>query len=156
MSTIENARDKRLRIASRLDREHGTDDSRIAYIDCAGWSVREVLRLDDQRREGAFLRHCLYQASEVLSNVWSLRDPDNVPHVTFAAWRLEAPEDCIVEGGLEVCTFSTGNVLVTTHLGLAAFEDAHVERLATCANACADQFAPMPDSARGHNVAFGF
>jgi GNAT superfamily N-acetyltransferase len=75
-------------LAERLDAELGPDESEIVYTFDDGWTVRHVQRLNDQVREGWMLHNCLREATDERDddNCFSLRDPDNLPRVCFAAW----------------------------------------------------------------------
>jgi ribosomal protein S18 acetylase RimI-like enzyme len=74
--------------AESLAEELGPDESEVIYEFDDGWTVRRVRRWQDQLREGWLLHHCLRKATAAQHdpNCWSLRDPDNLPHITFTAW----------------------------------------------------------------------
>jgi hypothetical protein len=79
--------------------EVGPDQSVVVYRYGGawdGWTVRRLDRLADQWREGALMSHCLREAQTADPNAWSLRDPDGLPHLTFATWRVE-PSDNLDE-----------------------------------------------------------
>src|SRR5690349_13714310 len=69
-----------------LDAKFGPDESRIVRELDLGWSVRRVERIEDQWREGKLARNCLKTVKRPDPNVWSLRDPENLPRLTFAVY----------------------------------------------------------------------
>lgn len=88
-STGRRRRRRRLTLARELDATPlGPDESEVVHSWEDGWTLRRVERLSDQRREGILARHCSRQLTEPLPREHSLRDEDNLPHVTFTAWRL--------------------------------------------------------------------
>lgn len=88
-ATSRRRRRRRLTLARELDDTPlGPDESEIAHSWEDGWTVRRVERLSDQRREGILARHCSRRLTAPLPREHSLRDADNLPHVTFTAWRL--------------------------------------------------------------------
>ncbi len=80
-------------VSKKLDVELGPDRSRTVHTFSDGWRVVRVARLPDQVREGTLMGNCLADLGVVDPNVWSLRDVDNLPHCTFALWRLGDPDD---------------------------------------------------------------
>lgn len=76
-----------------LDERLGPDESRIVFEWEDKWTVRRVDRLEDQRREGQLLRHCLRTIKRPDPNTWSLRDPENLPRLTFAVYLVESGAD---------------------------------------------------------------
>jgi hypothetical protein len=86
------ARERRA-LARQLDETLGPDQSPIAFDYGDGWTIRRVETLNDQHREGTLMRHCLRTVKSPDQNAWSLRDPDNLPHLTFAAWHVEPTDD---------------------------------------------------------------
>ena len=85
--------------ARELEEKYGPDQSRVVfeYRDpWCGWTMRRPESLNDQLREGHLMRNCLSRITEADPNVYSLRDPDNLPHLTPAVYRIE-PEDNLDE-----------------------------------------------------------
>jgi hypothetical protein len=82
-----------LALARELDATLGPDGSRTVFGYSDGWTIRRLDTLADQHREGALMRHCLRTIKTPDPNAWSLRDADNLPHLTFAAWRIEPDDD---------------------------------------------------------------
>lgn len=85
-------RRKLLALARELDDELGPDQSRVVFEYGDGWTMRRVERLEDQVREGRLVRNCLASVRDPAPDVYSLRDPDNLPHLTPAVYRV-APGD---------------------------------------------------------------
>jgi hypothetical protein len=81
-----------LALSRELDQTLGPDRSHLVHTLDDGWSIRRPRRTADQRREGALMRNCLVDTPRPDNHVWSLRDPENLPHVTFTVWRI-APTD---------------------------------------------------------------
>jgi hypothetical protein len=79
--------------ARQLEETLGPDQSLIVFDYGDGWTVRHITTLADQHREGTLMRHCLRTVTTPDQNAWSLRDPDNLPHLTFAAWHIEPTDD---------------------------------------------------------------
>jgi len=87
--SAETRQRRRRALARELDESVlGPDRSEHLYVYADGWSVRRVTRLADQRREGILGRNCLRRAITPLRGILSLRDEDNLPHATFAGFRL--------------------------------------------------------------------
>jgi len=74
-------------LSRRLDAETGPDRATIVHTLADGWTVRRLTRIADQHREGTLMRNCLATITVRDQNCWSLRDPEGLPHATFAAWR---------------------------------------------------------------------
>jgi hypothetical protein len=87
-------------LSARLDGSLGRDRARVVHTFPDGWTIRRVTRLADQHREGELMHNCLRRTRHRDLNCWSLRDPDNLPHLSFAAWRLTALDDVsAISGG---------------------------------------------------------
>jgi hypothetical protein len=128
---------RRRALAQQLDESLlGPDESRIVQQWDDGWTVRAVTRLSDQRREGILARHCLRALVTPLADVFSLRDLDNLPHVTFSAWRLRESADERMLRGLATdqrIVFRREHVFVVTLLHPGGTN--HLERVYEFADA---------------------
>lgn len=80
-------------LARRLEATYGPDTSPIAFDYGDGWTIRRVETLADQKREGQLMHHCLRDIDTPVPNAWSLRDAENLPHLTFCAYRVEPDDD---------------------------------------------------------------
>jgi GNAT superfamily N-acetyltransferase len=104
-------RTQQLANASAHEAQFGADRSDIVHTLDDGWTVRKLRTLNDQDREGKLMSNCLdfdspdhssrdwddapeghatwrdwleaNRATEMDDHKYSLRDPDNLPHVTF-------------------------------------------------------------------------
>jgi hypothetical protein len=95
-------RAQRLAEADHHDRLHGPDKAEVVHSFPDDWTVRRLTSSGDEHREGALMGHCLHNDTaqayaeegdprlrQELSygpaheHRYSLRDPDNLPHVTF-------------------------------------------------------------------------
>lgn len=78
----------------RLDATLGSDDSWMIYAFADGWSIRRPVEIADQLREGHLMRNCLRDLTSTPDpNCYSLRDGDNLPHLTFAVWTIGEDDD---------------------------------------------------------------
>jgi hypothetical protein len=80
-------------LARSLDETLGPDTSEVAFTFDDGWSIRRLLTLEDQIREGELMHHCMRYVKLVDENAWSLRDAENLPHLTFSMWWVDAATD---------------------------------------------------------------
>jgi|SRR5579884_1818576 len=89
-SSSQKRRRRQRNLSRELEHRLGADQAEIVHRFDDGWTIRRVDRIEDQRREGELMRSCLKGLYSVPSpNCYSLRDPDNLPRVTFAVWATQ-------------------------------------------------------------------
>jgi hypothetical protein len=155
---------RKIEEAGGLDGMAGPDSSQVVYEYRDGWTVRRIVTANDQHREGMLLRNCLAGRWAMDENLWSLRDRDNLPHVAFACWRIDADDDLSEVFAEEVSrtTFVRGArllVMADTPRGIKDERCAQLQEFADCADVEPEWFPQSTDArlracARGHNVAF--
>ena len=94
--TVGRRRRAQLALARRLDDELGADAARIVHDFGDGWSVRVLDRREDQLREGELMHSCLRtirDGAPLDPNCYSLRDAENLPHLSFAVWSVNRHDD---------------------------------------------------------------
>lgn len=89
-SSAQKRRRRRRALARKLDVSLlGPDRSEIVHRFDDGWTVRRIPGLADQRREGILCRSCMRSATKPYQNALSLRDPDNLPHISFTGFQVQ-------------------------------------------------------------------
>lgn len=93
-------RAQRLKLAEMIERNTGADASQVIHTYPDGWTLRNPTTYGDWEREGSLMGNCLSEKSDFQNPEWdnfignygethgnydyvSLRDPDNLPHVTL-------------------------------------------------------------------------
>jgi hypothetical protein len=83
-------RARRLRALRDADTQYGPDTSKVVHTYRDGWTIRRLDTITELWREGALMKHCLQNTNpdDVTDDPryakrYSLRDPDNHPHVTI-------------------------------------------------------------------------
>ena len=104
-------------LALELDDSLGADRSSLIFSLDDGWTIKKIARLEDQLREGELMANCLRKVKTPDQNCYSLRDADNLPHASFAAWACESPSpadrrDRVIETG---CVVTAPNWLAASH-----------------------------------------
>jgi hypothetical protein len=148
-----------------LDGRAGPDSSLIVYDYGDGWTVRRILNANDQHREGVLLRNCLVGRWVMDTNLWSLRDRDNLPHLAFACWCIDGDDDLseVLDEAITKTTFLRGSrllLMVDTPRGIKDDRRLRLQEFADCADVEAEWFpqsthARVVACARGHNVSTG-
>lgn len=127
--SLKRRRWKQRRALRDADERYGPDETVVIFEFEDGWTIRRLTSISDVRREGRLMEHCLTEERWVPSDVpaerlevfYSLRDPANLPHLTFVHFPAAAPGEATIDyDGESPLPFGPGRLAAVGHTFVSA------------------------------------